>query len=197
MSRRRKTSFLNFGPLFIIISSTITPTGRSSTADDNYIKPRPLHIKKVENSPSMPFRKRGRGRQEGKEEDRESNRGFLGKNMSPKPRVRGSSAGALGQDRDNGKTDGEGDFNDTRNLRGRKGAVLSSSGARMAWLPRPAAGQTESLSNHCNRADPYLCAKILSQWSPIIQKGTSHKIPQATPEGCLFTTLLRRHPFRG
>jgi len=99
-----------YSPLDIRRSDTITPTSGRPTTDDNDIKPRPLHIKKVENSPSTPFRKRGRGRQEGKEENRESNRGFLGKNMPPKPRVRGSSPPVLGQDRYNGKPYGGGGF---------------------------------------------------------------------------------------
>jgi len=48
-------------------SDTIPPTGRWPTKNESDISPRRQHIKKVEKSSSIPFRKRGSGEQEVKE----------------------------------------------------------------------------------------------------------------------------------
>jgi len=144
-----------YTPLDIRRSDTITPTGRLPIEDDNDITPRPLRIKKVKKSPSMPFRMKSRGRQEGKEKDKESRRGFLGMGFPPSPRARSSSAGVLGKDWDKGKPDGDGDINDARKPPGGKGAGSSPTGARMAWLQRPGARQMASISDHGNKIDSH------------------------------------------
>ena len=145
-----------YTPLDIRRSDTITPTDRRPAGNDNDITPRPLRIKKVKKSPSMPFYKRGRGGEEGKEKDRESKRGFLGMNFPPSPRARSSSAGVLGKDRDTSDLDGDGDFSDGRNPLGGKGAGSGPNGARMTWLQRPAPRRAVSVSNHGNEANPHL-----------------------------------------
>ena len=132
-------------------SDTIAPT-----ENDNNIIPRPLCIRNVKQSPSMPFRKSGRGGQEGKEKDGESKRVFIGTNLSQSSRARSSSAGVLGKDRDKGKPDGDGDFNHARNFFGGKGAKSSPNGTRMPWLQRLVARQTASVCNHDNGADQHL-----------------------------------------
>jgi len=70
---------------------------RQPTEKGNDITPRPLHIKRVKKSPSMPFRKRGRAQEE-KENDRASSTGFLGMKFRSSPRAHSSCAGVLGKD---------------------------------------------------------------------------------------------------
>jgi len=144
-----------YTPSDIRRSDTITPTGRRPNENDNDITPRPLRIKKVKKSPSMPFRKKGRGGQEGKEKDRESKRGFLRRSFPPSPRARSSSAGVLGKDRDKGNPDRDEDFNDAWNLPGGRGSGSNPNGARMAWLQRPGGRQMTSVSGHGNETDPH------------------------------------------
>ena len=47
-------------------------------------------------------------------------------------------------------------FNHARNPPGGENTELSSYGARMAWLQRPTARQTTSVSNHGNQSDSHL-----------------------------------------
>ena len=101
----------------------------------------------------MPFRIKSRGRQEGKEKDKESRRLFLGMGFPPSPRARSSSAGVLGTDWDKGKPDGDGDLNNARNPPGGQGAGSRPTEARMAWLQRPGARQMASISDHGNKTD--------------------------------------------
>jgi len=145
-----------YTPLDTHRSDTITLPDRPPADNDNDLTPRPLYIKKVKKWPSIPFSKGGRGRQEGKEDDRKSNKGFLGMNFPPSPKTRSSSAGELAKDKDKAKPDGDGDFNGAQNHPGAKGGGSSPTGARMAWLQGPAERQRASVSNHGNEADPHL-----------------------------------------
>jgi len=77
---------------------------------------------KIRKSPSVPSRKKSRERQEGKEKDRGSKKGFLGMNFPPSPRARSSSAGIFGKDKGKGESDGDGDLNESHNPAGGKGA---------------------------------------------------------------------------
>ena len=83
-----------YKPLEIRRLDTRTATGRRSTEYDHDITPRPLHIKKVKKSHSMPFRKKGRGGQGGNGGDR-GKRGFPGINFPPSSWGRSSCAGVL------------------------------------------------------------------------------------------------------
>ncbi|RPA90155.1 hypothetical protein L873DRAFT_1795647 [Choiromyces venosus 120613-1] len=141
-----------YTPLDIRRSDTITPTGRRPMEDDSDITPKPLRIK-VKRSPSMPFRKKPKGGQDGKEKDKESKKGFLGMNFPPSPRARSSSAGVLDKDKDKGKSDKDGDPNDAHNPANGKAAGSSPGAARMAWLQRPAARQMASIPDHGEETD--------------------------------------------
>ncbi|CAZ83056.1 unnamed protein product [Tuber melanosporum] len=105
----------------------------------------------------MPFRKKGGGRQEGKEKEKEyeSKRGFLGMNFPPSPRARSSSAGVLGLGKGKGKPGRDGDLNDADNPAGGKGPGSSSSAAKIIWLQRPTTRQMASIPNHGEAADSY------------------------------------------
>ena len=90
----------------------------------------------------------------------------------------------MGKDSDKGK---DGDFNDAGNPPGRKGARSSPNGARMAWLQRPAAWQTASVSNHGNGADPHLRENSVSMKLNISAGHESHDSSSHTGEdACLL-----------
>ena len=77
---------------------------------------------RITKSPSVPIRKKSRERQEGKGKDRGSKKGFLRMNFSPSPTAHGSTAGVLGKDKSKGKSGRDGDFNESQNPAGGKGA---------------------------------------------------------------------------
>ncbi|PWW77832.1 hypothetical protein C7212DRAFT_362443 [Tuber magnatum] len=173
-------------PLDIRRSNTIIPTSRQSIEDGSDITPRPLVIKKIKKSPSMLFRKKDKGGQAGKEKDKELKRGFLGMNFPPSPRARSSSTGVLGQDKEKGKLDRDGDLNDAQNPAGGKGPASSPSAGRMSWPQRPAAGQIESAPNRDKETRSY-------------QRENFPPMEHNHPEGCQFadnkhgkSTFLRR-----
>ncbi|PUU72801.1 hypothetical protein B9Z19DRAFT_1136697 [Tuber borchii] len=104
------------------------------------------------------------------------------------PRARSSSMGVLGTDRGKGKSDEDGDFNDAPNsLRG-KGAGSRPDTTEMARLQPPAARRTAILQPRPLTRSP-IFAKIISQWSSIIQKGTSRTIPLVMPKRILVSYI--------